>query len=149
MSRDTPRVDHQDDPTATGGATTATGAQPPLRGGLYFGCVETAGHYLWDESLRYIDHLPRGFPWTLGKLDGGLIPAEALRGPQGVAYLTHAGLWTFVNFADRSVDHRHGSHSLFCLPGKWSDEAALAEARARFPRIWQRFTFTVTLRDKA
>lgn len=46
-------------------------------------------------------------------------------------------------FWDRSGDPRGNSHSTYLLRGTLDFDAAVALARAAFPRVWARYPFVV------
>lgn len=111
--------------------------------GYYFGCRRESGHFLFrpDYSRPRLGQLV--CPWTPERLDAGLFRHHS--GPEGVArLLRHAG-WTMLDFCDRSIDSRPGSHSCFVLRGELTFEQAVATARGLFPDVWQRFSFPVVL----
>lgn len=117
---------------------------------FYFGCIKTAGHYLWDSSGRrrcgYTSDLPRDFPVMIGVLDAGLLGHYVEDQPEGEAVLSHIGNWTILSFWDRSVDRRHGCNSNFIIRGKWTFDEAVAVAKDQFANVWSRFTFEVSER---
>lgn len=109
---------------------------------LYFGCRDTAGHYLQSEkeTLWETSRVP-GFPWTLGHLDGGL-----LRNGQhpdvydGKVFWTCGGspLWLAFVWWDNSIDRRGASNSGFYVRGfidVASRQAALDYAGTIFPKV--------------
>lgn len=115
----------------------------------YFGCIGVPGHYLHrepgialngrDETREAEGSLPFA-PWT--RIDGEFYPHDR---PNGEARLTHNGGWTILGFSDNTVDHRGGSHSTFLFDEHLDGDAAIAEAQARFPNVWRRYPFTVTI----
>jgi hypothetical protein len=123
---------------------------------FYFGCWGESGHYLWTENRQHVwrdeDERAR-LPKDWRAPDGTLCPgAIRVRGhwehteaqTEGRAMLHwHAG-WTAIAFWDRSVDTRMGCNSVFMARGRWSFEAMIEIAKARFPSIWQRFKFQIT-----
>jgi hypothetical protein len=121
---------------------------------LYFGCRNEAGHDLWrsdgSSANVYTDT-----PWGR-RIDGDLVygpqarhcefrHVEAAHQQQGAAKLTHEHGWTAVDFWDRSVDARCGSHSVFVKAGTHSFEDMMAWAKAAFPWVFTRLTFEVFL----
>lgn len=121
---------------------------------LYFGCrgESQSGHHLYHPGQR-------GEPWPVFRsqlrqlaipfrpesLDGVLPPRlpNGTEAPQGVATLVHLNGWTVLSFWDRTGDNRPNSNSNFLLRGVLDFGSAVERARAAFPRIWERFTFTV------
>lgn len=112
----------------------------------YFGCIGQPGHYMHAEgSWRHM--WPIDFqPWNL-KVDGGLIPGGPRNayGKQGVAAIHHKDGWTAISFCDRSVDTRPGCSSTFLFDTELTFDEALREAQERWPDIFARFDFEVTL----
>ena len=58
--------------------------------------------------------------------------------PQGLARLSGEPGRTVLDFWDRTVDSRGGSHSLFILPPGLDFAEAVRVARLHFPDIWAR-----------
>lgn len=117
---------------------------------FYFGCVERAGHFLWDTSLQTLhDSHPSlrayGFPLRQNVLDGGLMPYSSEYHPDGKVFVSHVNGWTILMFNDSSVDSRPGSHSAFIIRGVRSYTNALAIAKREFPTIFARFKFELKL----
>ncbi len=100
----------------------------------YFGCLGDKGHYLWKPS--------RGTTHMLGPLDARLLDTlgvlvEGLEPTRMV--LTHlAGRYTLIQFKDRTVDQRPGSHSIFIMEGVLGKDEAYNLARNEWPEIWAR-----------
>lgn len=111
----------------------------------YFGCVGDAGHFLWDHLGNRLSHSAAdrllSFKFTI--LDACLLSPNAPQ-TEGLAAVAHIGGWSILSFWDRSVDSRPGSNSSFLMPGTWDYETMSAEAKRRFPDIWNRFNFEVT-----
>ena len=112
-------------------------------GVLYFGCWGGVGHHLYHPDGRsagaaqersldgpYVPPCPRGC--RLGCSD------EERCQPQGLARLTQEPGRTVLDFWDRTVDARGGSHSLFLLPPGTGFADALRLSRTAFPRVWHR-----------
>lgn len=112
---------------------------------IYFGCIGSPGHFIWDECGRtsYYDTHP--FPNAVGSPEA-LVPAGH-SGPEGLAALVHKNGWTALAFCDRSVDTRKGCVSVFALRGgdDWDFAKMVEEAKRVFPRVWKRFKFEVKL----
>jgi len=108
---------------------------------FYFGCVETAGHYMHNTHLRSV-HEVGDMPWGPYGQDGKLPPQG---GPQveGQAMLHHKDGWTALSFWDRSVDTRGGCNSNFFFRGTYEFAEVVALARTAFPKVWARFQFDV------
>jgi hypothetical protein len=109
---------------------------------FYFGCHQQTGHYLF---VRGMGRVPASDSQALSRfrnlIDGGFIPEESHQ--QGRAWLTHVGDWTFLAFADNSIDGRGKSHSTFVLSGRLSYSDMLAKTKVDWPEVWARFTFNV------
>jgi hypothetical protein len=110
-------------------------------GPLYFGCWGGSGHFLWAPSGRQVPHQ--------SGLDGPYLPTCPRRcradcadtdkcQPQGLARLSPEPGRTVLDFWDRTVDSRGGSHSLFILPPGLDFIEAVRVARLHFPDIWAR-----------
>ena len=136
----------------------------------YFGCIQTAGHFLFDRHQQHVDKRNTGIPWRW--LDGSLAPhykdcgfndviddvghikaycvnrsgqpRPMCSGIDGIAKLHHKDGWTAVAFWDRSVDHRPGSNSAFIFHEDLTFTEALAIAKAQFSSIFARFTFEIS-----
>jgi hypothetical protein len=126
---------------------------------LYFGCIKTCGHYLWDpRNMSNGFHFPldvKYFPWTMEQLDHDLLDNRGIQAfgkvmwvAGGVPVVWHAFLWW-----DCSVDHRSGSHSGFYVRGF---EPSLSDARPAFgyaKDVWrgvverQRFPLVFDIND--
>jgi hypothetical protein len=106
---------------------------------IYFGCRRAGecGHYAFTQTGRQYGHNEH---W-IDLLDGMFQP----EGPEieGVARLHHLNGMTILAFWDRSGDSRPASNSAFVLKGKLTFAEALAEAKQRFPWVFERFTFEV------
>ena len=112
-------------------------SQPRLpREPRYFGCIRSAGHFVWSPEGRYVTDCE----W-LGYLDGRLPPEG--KEVEGVARLHHFNGCTVIAFWDNSVDSRPASNSAFMLLGKLTFDQAVEAAKQAFPQVWQRFTFEV------
>jgi hypothetical protein len=127
---------------------------------LFFGCWGEIGHYLHNEDGRTVWHPETiGLPWT--KIDGNLPPGH--RDPrsygdvstdeqvEGWAALHHKDGWTALAWWDRSVDKRHGSNAaIFVKSGYRLELAEMLAIGARvFPRVFARFTYTITTERSA
>jgi hypothetical protein len=120
----------------------------------YFGCVERAGHFMFDISLhqawRHSD-----CPWNpdKGEVDGKLQPhlpdcnkrvyCRCGSLPQGQALVHHKEGWTALSFWDRSVDSRGGCNSNFFANGTFDFDTMVMLAKHFFPTIWNRYMFEV------
>lgn len=129
---------------------------------LFFGCVDRAGHHLWDEQLRWMRSNP--CPWSKSELDpptdtvglprGARIPAldawmfDASQ-REGEAVLSNRDGWTRLGWADRSVDRRAGSHANVIAKGTFTGEEMLEIARRTFPSILARMTYAIEVRRTA
>jgi hypothetical protein len=120
----------------------------------YFGCVGGLGHYFHDGALRRVHGAKTEIPWP--NVDAALCPGYVdpmlpgtwrTEAPQieGAAAVHHKAGWTALAFWDRSVDTRGGSNSVFFVEGTHNFAAMVVIARQRFPSVWARFTFPVTL----
>lgn len=113
----------------------------------YFGCWRSAGHYFWTPGPssvreRYQETVAR-LPWD--KVDGKLHPS----GVQSEAALHHAGGWTALAMADRTVDSRGGSNSVFFFQDVLTFDQALAEARRLFGVVVARIEAAAPIFDTA
>ena len=123
---------------------------PPI---IYLGCNRGAGHFHFVPGMRSLHSFDSkayelNFP-ALCKLDGGFAPQDTE--DEGEAWYHIANVngvrYNVLSFWDSSVDERGGSNSTFLLisPPK-SFAEAIAECRAAFPEVFQRFKFEVKLR---
>jgi hypothetical protein len=112
---------------------------------FYFGCRREAGHYLWQGNRRAWDNVPDDFPCTTTPDAVFLSP----KGPEveGLASFCHLGGWTIISFWDRSVDTRGKCNSTFIARGCFDFDSMCAKSREAFPDIWQRFKFSVVMRQ--
>lgn len=118
-------------------------------GPLFFGCWGATGHYLRDVNRQHISC--QGLPFTTKELDSKFLPPVYQyepnpEQPEGEGWLSYASGLSFLDFWDRSVDNRKGSHALFIIPAEMPLEGVIEAARDFFPDIWSRFTFEVRLR---
>ena len=110
---------------------------------FYFGCKDAGGHELWGtkgKRVRY-DWKTRHFDWPgpWQDLDGALYRD----GAQGRATLHHKDGWTCIDFPDRTIDKRGGSHSAFFFEDTLTFDEAVSEAKRRWPNIFDRFDFEI------
>lgn len=130
---------------------------------FYFGCVDTAGHYLWKptqwgprRAFATSDPASEYTPWGRdgAGLDGMLAPHENRRcqylkngfgcqcsQTQGITAVHHKDGWTAISFWDRSVDKRGGCNSTFLAEGEFNFEEMVELAKVNFPTVMARFTF--------
>lgn len=115
---------------------------------------EDAGHYCFTPDWKIVwfaDEThpatpwadPAGYPlgdsgatvaaWPEIKRDG-----RTREEPEGEARVRHLDGWTLICLWDRSADARKGSHASFAIHAVLDSEAALSEARSRFPVVWAR-----------
>lgn len=107
---------------------------------LYFGCIGSPGHGLYDKSLPWSKQPPYGStPWG-SKLDGFLVEPLKDCTPGQVQHAVKDG-WTLVQFWDYSVDQRPGSNSAFLVSEIMSAEALIEEAQKQWPEIFNRPRF--------
>lgn len=122
----------------------------PLQYPYYFGCVRYCGHFSFTQHLQGanvdISVLLRPFDGQHHyKPYNPKQPSVQLEGAAGITYLPDLDA-TLLAFWDRSVDTREGSWSGFFLPGQHPDpQKTIALARELFPRIWERYTFEVSV----
>lgn len=127
---------------------------------LFFGCIERAGHFLWAQQGSVVmpskHSMGEAGPWRHYPKPGehGLDP---VKGPdlsawkidekqqEGRAVLSHCSGWTRLGWADRSVDHRHGSHANIIAEGIRSFEEMLALGRECFPDVMKRMKYDIVL----
>lgn len=120
----------------------------------YFGCIERAGHYLFEPPEKSA-HRYATTPWGPHP-DGSLAPHENPRcdfvkkffgcrcsQTQGIAALHHKEGWTALAFWDRSVDSRMGCNSNFLVEGTFTFDEMIELARQHFPTIMIRFKFPI------
>lgn len=117
---------------------------------FYFGCVGSSGHHfhatgarqrLWPRGKGYTEAF--GIPWP--QLDGPLAPDNPNE-VEGLALLHYKDGWTALSFADRSIDHRGGSHSTFIFEASLNFEAAVEAAETHFPEVVARYGFAIKLK---
>ena len=120
----------------------------------YFGCIERAGHFLWEPPDRSA-HRDATTPWGSCP-DGSLAPHENPRcefvknfygcrcsQAEGIAALHYKDGWTALSFWDRSVDTRGGCNSNFLAEGAFTFEEMVELAKQYFPIIMARFKFPI------
>jgi hypothetical protein len=99
---------------------------------LYFGCWAGLGHHFHLPGGRDAGSYREVQEWLgFGGIDGKLNPSER----QGECALHHRNGWTALAFADRTVDTRGGSNSVFFFRGTLTFEEAVAAAGEHFPHI--------------
>lgn len=93
-------------------AAALSRGEAQLPDALYFGCWDRTGHRFHrpNGSMPWYHEVNDALPWD-GSVDGGI--AKVGSQPQGTAYLNQRDGWTALVVADRTVDHRGGSHSTF------------------------------------
>ena len=106
----------------------------------YFGCIESAGHFLWDHNLQSVRKSNYPFPWE--NIDGVLCPQ--ITNENGVVKLHHKEGWTAAAFWDQSVDHRTNSNSVFFAEGIHGVYHMIEFIKKHFPSIHKRFNFELT-----
>lgn len=106
----------------------------------YFGAYETLGHYLYNNKGKIVA-LTNGPSERV--LDGQLLSKKYTT--QGNATCAYMYGWTVISFWDRTGDPRHGSNSAFLVNKIIPFEQLLVEAKKQYPKLFKRFTFTVTL----
>jgi hypothetical protein len=114
----------------------------------YFGCQEGGGgHRLYTSGGGTCNREPAGFPCRTTTLDAGLLPPGSQK--EGQATLVHLNGWTILAFWDRSIDSRSGSNSAFVFQGLMTFTEVCEQARLRFPEIWKRFNYTISILEYA
>lgn len=113
----------------------------------YYGCIGGIGHYWWLQDGSKMRNV---HPWPMDGIEvpEGLCGDATLRSdPQteGCAHLHYMNDSTYLAFWDRSVDKRKNSVSVFCIPGHYTFDEAVDLARDAFPRVWQRYKYSVVL----
>lgn len=105
---------------------------------FYFGVEDkhTAGHYLFDERMWKVNDssVPEN-------IDGGFCPKGIEI--QGHALITRVNGKTILSFWDRSGDKRFGSHSTFIEEGTLTFNEMLADAKIKFPKVFERINFEI------
>ena len=119
---------------------------------LYFGCWNSAGHYLFNVSGKSVDR-PSDCPWSDGLMDTGLLLNGKIPDvPTGKVYWTAGGLafWYAFYWWDRSVDSRGRCNSGFYVRGFGWQEAqdAFDYACEHFPHVVKRQKFPLVLQQK-
>ncbi len=122
---------------------------------LYFGCWESAGHFLHRPGGRAIYDAQRevqGFPWSDGLMDTGLLKNGKRRDTyDGKVFWTCGGspFWYAFFWWDRSVDERGASNSGFYVRGfGWPEaQAAFDYACAEFPKVVSRQKHPLVLQN--
>ena len=129
---------------------------------FFFGCIESAGHYLWrrqgrgrpanahdvEEAIRRAIGAPLdaagvgGLCWNSPKSTYGNNGYDRDE-TEGRALQTRLNGWTVVAFWDRSVDRRGACNSAFIVKGEMTFAQATRVARHRWPEVWARFPFDV------
>lgn len=111
---------------------------------FYCGCHKEPGHYLWSASEARLSWKDVRLvqPWGDG-IDGQLCPSKGVN--NGFAKFTQRYGWSAISWWDNSIDSRPGSHSTFIMEGAHSAEEVLAAARERFPWVFARFRYDVTI----
>lgn len=124
---------------------------------FYFGCWDGPGHYLHDADGRHIwgKDRPKGFPWTDGLMDAGLLRNGGIADkPTGRVHWTCGGhgadIWFAFFWWDRSVDRRGACNSGFYVQvfSIWDKQKAFEFACETFPTIVSRQQFPLVLQDK-
>lgn len=113
----------------------------------YFGCWRQSGHYFFTEGMasarESYNATKARLPWD--RIDGALYPS----GEQSEAALHHAGGWTALAMADRTVDSRGGSNSVFLFKDTLTFDQALARARELFGPVVARIEAARPIFDTA
>jgi hypothetical protein len=108
----------------------------------YFGCLGGAGHFAWEANgkvsrrnqMRDIIERTDGLFPPLGLEDEGIICRHIVHG------------FTVIAWWDRSVDARGASNSAFWVQGEHTTEEALEIARQRFPGVFDRLPYDLSLK---
>jgi hypothetical protein len=80
---------------------------------------------------------------TVSRLDGVFAP-KGIDEKEGVAVLAKLEGFTVLAFWDRSADERFASNSAFLSRQSQTFDEILAEAKQKFPQIFDRFDFEIT-----
>ena len=123
---------------------------------LYFGCWNSAGHYLHDvkgHTLWHEDNRPTDLPWDECLMDATLLKNRKVPDlPTGKVYWACGGLalWYAFYWWDRSIDTRPGCNSGFYVRGfGWPEEsAAFAYACEQFPFVVRRQKHALVLQPQ-
>ena len=99
---------------------------------FYFGCVDMAGHFLWDTNLRSQGcfHIFCGF-------DARLAPLNE-KGYQARFWFLEDIDYYAVSFWDYTIDKRGKSNSIFFTNKKMEVEEILPYFENLFPTIFER-----------
>ena len=111
---------------------------------LYFGCIGDCGHYLWSSERNKIHvRTPFNNDRFVMHLDSAFSPPDTWT--QGQAMRSQVGPWTILDWWDRSVDTRPGSHSLVVARGYRGSTLAeiLVDFGKVFPSVLARQRFPV------
>ncbi len=131
---------------------------------LFFGCWKEAGHYMRDPGGdmpriqvggMVTDRWSNVVPWGT-RVDGCLAPRlpNGAERPNGVASFHvsievlpggEENVWTAISWWDNSIDTRGNSSCTFLADHNGSASSLLAEARAAFPQIFERFKYEVVV----
>jgi hypothetical protein len=123
---------------------------------LYFGCWDSAGHYLHDVrgSTVWKNHgWPSDLPWDESIMDGTLLNNGKVPDiPSGKVYWTSGGrdaFWYAFYWWDRSVDKRGACNSGFYVRGFGYPEAqdAFDWACSQFPHVVERQKHPLVLQN--
>lgn len=93
----------------------------------FFGCLETPGHYLWDQNLRQVPYDTS--PWGRGIDQNG----------QRFLTLHFKDGWSRLHIIDNSIDTRGGSNASFLINQQVDDMNTLSNVfKLALPEVWQR-----------
>ena len=112
----------------------------PIPDLYYFGYL-TSGHSVYLDSIEHyaVNYLIEG------GLDTGLLKKAGVPDVPGKGAYVQASGYSIVTFWDRSGDRRGNSNSAFFALGDHTADELLAAARERYPRLFERFNFEITL----
>lgn len=121
---------------------------------MYFGCVDLAGHFLYEprkfegQPVHQLVRYPGNNPWGL-LIDGGLCPNASTRNelppedqPVNRAKLHRKDGWTAIAWWDRTGDKRPNSNSVFMAEGEHDFASMLTLFRQKFEFIAARCELT-------
>ena len=114
---------------------------------LYFGCWGNIGHHFYRPGGASVREHYKPVCEALGglKVDGGLNPSER---QSEAAVIYHDGL-TALAMADRTVDGRGGSNSVFIFEGRHTFAQMCTLAAAHFGPVWHRINDYAEVWDTA
>lgn len=107
---------------------------------MYFGCIRTLGHYLWQHEGSYRDsrliRINGVNTKILNFIDGTFTPGSTSQ--QGLYNESIVPPFRIVSWHDYTVDKRPGSNSNLIGIGYESAEQMIDDAYQKFPSVMNR-----------